>query len=285
MSMVKQSNYRPHLRSLLRATWAIAMKDWKVYWRYPLNAISAVLQPIVWLTPAYFMGRAFSVNGEAHGFAGYSGTTDYMSFILVGMALSNFIMAVFWGMGYALKNDMDAGVMESNWMCPLPRPLLLVGHTFSSIALTTITSLAMLLVAGALFGFHISGNVLKAIGALLPMLVGLYGFGFAFAALVMVVRESNTMVDVGSFVTTILSGAQFPVNVLPRWLLPLSLALPMTYGFDLVRGFLLNTRTVLPIPVAIGILIAMMFVLVPVGLWAFRKLERRVRVMGTLGLH
>ncbi|MEN4101048.1 MAG: ABC transporter permease [Anaerolineaceae bacterium] len=282
---MNQNIYRPHLRSLLRATLAIAIKDWKQYWRYPLNAISAVLQPIVWLTPAYFMGLAFSTDGEAHGFAGYSGTTDYMSFILIGMALSNFIMAVFWGMGYALKSDMDAGVMESNWMCPVPRPLLLIGHTFSSIALTTITSLAMLLVAGPLFGFHISGNVLKATAALIPMLVALYGFGFAFAALVMVMRESNTMVDVTSYVSTLLSGSQFPVNVLPRWLLPLSLALPMTYGFDLARGFLLNTPTLLPIPVSIGILIAMMFVLVAGGLWAFQRLERRVRRMGTLGLH
>jgi ABC-2 type transport system permease protein len=285
MSMMKQSIYRPHHRSLIRATWAIAKKDWKQYWRYPLNAISAVLQPIIWLTPAYFMGLAFSVNGEARGFAGYSGTTDFMSFILVGMALSNFITAVFWGMGYALKNDMDAGVMESNWLCPVPRPLLLIGHTFSSIGLTAITSIAMLLLAGLLFGFTVSGNVLKALAALAPMLVGLYGFGFAFAALVMVVRESNTMVDVGSFLTTVLSGAQFPVNVLPRWLLPVSLALPMTYGFDLARGFLLNTRTLLPIPVEIGILVVMMFVLVGVGLWAFRRLERRVRIMGTLGQH
>jgi ABC-2 type transport system permease protein len=281
----KMSIYRSHPRSLIRATLAIAKKDWKQYWRYPLNAISSVFQPIIWLTPAYFMSLAFSVNGEARGFAGYSGTTDFMSFILIGMALSNFINAVFWGMGYALKNDMDAGVMESNWLCPVPRPLLLVGHSFSSIALTAITSAAMLLISGLMFGFTISGNVLKALAALLPMLIALYGFGFAFAALVMVVREANTMVDVGSFLATILSGAQFPVNVLPRWVLPVALALPMTYGFDLARGFMLQTRTILPISTEIGILIGMMFVMVAIGLWAFGKLERRVRQLGTLGQH
>ena len=50
-------------RSYLRALAAIAAKDWRQYWRYPLNAVSSVLQPIVWLTPVYFMGLAFSVNG------------------------------------------------------------------------------------------------------------------------------------------------------------------------------------------------------------------------------
>src|SRR5512135_911083 len=79
---------RPSWRSQLRAIYAVTAKDWRQYWRYPLNAISHILQPIVWLTPVYFMGLAFSVNGKALGFAGYSGTTDYMSFILLGTALS-----------------------------------------------------------------------------------------------------------------------------------------------------------------------------------------------------
>ena len=65
-------------------------------------------QPLIWLTPVYFMGQVFSINGQAQGFAGYSGTTDYVSFILLGTALQ-FIIAVFWGMGYSLKQDMDCG--------------------------------------------------------------------------------------------------------------------------------------------------------------------------------
>ena len=83
------------------------------------------------------MGLTFSVKGEALGFAGYSGTTDYMSFVVLGAALHNFITAVFWGMGYSLKQDMDAGVLESNWLAPVPRLLLLVGRTFTSILITT----------------------------------------------------------------------------------------------------------------------------------------------------
>src|SRR5512143_3627913 len=153
---------QPDWRSHLRALWAIARKDWRQYWRYPLNAVSSVLQPIVWLTPVYFMGQAFSVDGKAQGFAGYSGSTDYMSFILVGTALSSFINAVFWGMGYALKNDMDAGVLEANWLAPVPRPLLLIGHTLTNLLITAITSSLMLIVAALLFGFRPSGNLLAA---------------------------------------------------------------------------------------------------------------------------
>src|SRR5512147_551114 len=192
---------RPNWKTNLRALYAVAAKDWRQYWRYPLNAVSSVLQPLVWLTPVYFMGLAFSVNGKALGFAGYTGTTDYISFILIGTALSNFIMAVFWGMGYALKNDMDSGVLESNWLAPIQRPVLLIGHTVTNLTVTTITSIVMLTIGALLFGFQTSGSTLAAIAIALPMLLGLYGFGFMFAAVVLVMREANTLTDVGSFLT------------------------------------------------------------------------------------
>jgi ABC-2 type transport system permease protein len=277
--------FRPNWRSHLRALLAVARKDWLQYWRYPLNAVSTILQPIIWLTPVYFMGQAFSLNGEARGFAAYSGTSDYMSFILIGTALSSFINAVFWGMGYALKNDMDAGVLESNWLSPAPRLILLVGHTFANLLVTAITSLLMLLIAALLFGFHPTGSVLAAFLTVLPMLVGLYGFGFAFAALVLVLREANTLVDVSSFLVQIFSGSDFPVNALPRWLLPISLALPLTYGFDAVRGWLLRTQTILPLRTEILLLVVSMFILLTLGWVAFRSLEQRVRRLGTLGQH
>lgn len=270
---------------MLRALYAIIRKDWKQYWRYPLNAVSSVFQPIIWLTPVYFMGRAFSLDGQALGFAQYSGTADYMSFILIGTVLENFINAVFWGMGYALKNDMDAGVMESNWLAPIPRLLILVGRSITNLIVTIATSAMMLLLAALAFGFHASVDAIYAFLPILPMLLGMYGFGFAFAALVLLMREANTMVDMASFLVQLFSGSNFPVNSLPRWLLPVSLALPLTYGLDAVRGTLLKTNTILPIHWELALLIVFMVLMLWLGAWAFKSLERRVRRLGTLGQH
>jgi ABC-2 type transport system permease protein len=276
---------QPSWNSQLRALYAVAAKDWRQYWRYPLNAVSSVLQPLVWLTPIYFMGLAFSVNGKALGFAGYAGTTDYISFILIGTALSNFISAVFWGMGYALKNDMDSGVLESNWLAPISRPVLLIGHTITNLIVTTVTSIVMLIIGALLFGFQTTGATFAAIVIAIPMLLGLYGFGFLFAAIVMLMREANTLTDVGSFLVQIFSGANFPVTVLPKWLLPVALALPLTYGFDAIRGVLLNTNTLLPIILEYVIMLIFMAAMIAIGLLAFRRLERIVRQRGTLGMH
>ena len=276
---------QPNLRTQLRALFVIARKDWKVFWRYPLNAVSNIFQPIIWITPVYFMGKAFSTNGQALGFQAYSGTGDYMSFILLGTILSNFILTVFWGMGYALKNDMDAGVLESNWLTPVSRLLILVGRTLTSLLTTAITSVVMLVIAALLFGFHPTGNTLAAFLTAIPMLIGLYGFGFAFAALVLLMREANTLVDVSSFLVQGFSGTNFPVQSLPSWLIPIALALPLTYGMDAVRGWILKTNTILPLRVEIALLIVFMFVMLWFGSWIFYRVERQVRTLGTLGQH
>jgi ABC-2 type transport system permease protein len=276
---------QPNFKTQLYALYVIARKDWKVFWRYPLNAVSNIFQPIIWVTPIYFMGKAFSTNGEALGFAAYSGTGDYMSYILLGTVLGNFILTVFWGMGFALKEDMDAGVLESNWLAPVSRILMLVGRTLASMLTTSITSFFMLVLAGALFGFHPTGNVLAAFLTAIPMLVGLYGFGFAFAAIVLMMREANTLVDVGSFLVQGFSGTNYPVKSLPYFLIPIAMMLPLTYGLDAVRGFMLKTQTLLPLNVEVLLLIVSMFVMLWFGAWIFNRIERRVRTLGTLGQH
>lgn len=276
---------RPTFTSHLRALFMIAQKDWQQFWRYPLNFVGYVMQPLIWLTPVYFLGQAFSTNGKALGFAAYSGTSDYISFVLLGMVLTNFVQTVFWGIGYAMKNDMDTGVLESNWLTPMPRALLLIGRTFSSLFTTAIVSTAMLLVAALVFGFRPTGNALLALAPVIPMLIGLYGFGIAFAAIVLLMRDANTLVDMGSYLVSLFSGSEFPIKAMPTWLMPISLALPLTYGYDAFRGFLLKTATIIPIEYEIVLLVGFMFVMVWFGQFVFSRMEKKVRTLGTLGQH
>lgn len=283
--MPSTSLAQPTWRSYIRAALAIALKDTIVFFRYPANALFRVIEPIAWLTPMYFLGKSFAGSAGNTGFAAYTGTNDYMSFILLGAVLANYIAAVFWGMGYALKSEMDAGVLESNWMAPIPRALLLVGQTLASLAITTFNSAGMLLLGWLLFGFQVSGNALAAALILIPMLVALYGFGFAFAAIVLLMRDANTMVDVLNYLISMLAGSQFPVQVLPRLLLPLSLVLPLTYGFDAIRALLLGVRPLLALHYEIAILIGFMAVMTPLGYFVFKRIERYCQMRGTLSMH
>ena len=170
-------------------------------------------------------------------------------------------------------------------MAPVPRPLFLAGQTVADVLLTTLTSAVLLFLGWLLFGFQVTGSVLAALVTLLPVLIALYGFGFAFAALVLLMKDAFTLVDVSSYLITLLSGNQFPVQVLPRFLLPLALILPLTYGYDAIRNTLLGTRTILPIQYEILILLAFMLVMGPIGFAVFKLVERRCKKLGNIGAH
>ena len=270
-----------HLLALL----VIAWKDLLLFYRYPLNAALRVVEPIIWLAPVYFLGRSFAAPSGLDGFAAYTGTRDFVGYILIGTVLANYVMSVFWTIGLSLKNEMDSGVLESNWLAPVPRALFLDGRSLAGFAITTVNNSLIVLLAWLVFGVRLGGDVLPALAVFVPMLIALYGFGFAFAALVLLMRDAMTLIDTASYLIMLLSGAQFPVQALPRALLPLSLALPLTYGLDLVRAFLLGTGTLFPQPVEVAILVLAMVLSAPAGYAVFARVERRCRRLGTIGLH
>mgnify|MGYP005848445779 CR=1 FL=1 len=278
---------RPGFLSDARAFLAVVRREWTIFTRYPSWIIALFIWPLIF--PMMYILTARALSGpDGSGLAVFiatTGATDYIGYIIVGATVWMWQNIVLWGMGFALKNDMDSGVLESNWLAPISRLLILVGRTLTSMLTTTITSIVMLVIAGALFGFKPTGSAFAAILTAIPMLIGLYGFGFAFAGTVLLMREANTLIDVGSFLVQGFSGTNFPVQSLPYWLIPISLMLPLTYGLDAVRGLLLKTNTLLPIKVEIIILVVFMFVMLWIGAQVFYRIERRVRTLGTLGQH
>lgn len=274
------------LQKQLRAIIGIFVRDFKIFTRYPMNAIFRIFEPIIWFIPIYFMGKGFAVNGHNTGFAAYTGTGDYVAFLLLGAILSSYVSAVLWGIGFSLKNQMDTGVLESNWLTPIPRLTHLIGQTSFNVIVTTLNSCGMAIIIWIIFGFEFDFNKIgAAILTTLPMLVAIYGFGFGFAALVMLIREANTLIDTGNFIINSLSGANFPITVLPRFLMVISLSIPLTYGYDAVRGLLIGTKTIVPIQTSQMILVIFMFVMVVLGALVFKWLERRCRRLGTIGMH
>ena len=60
----------------------------------------------------------------------------------------------------------------------------------------------------------------------------------------------------------------------------MALALPLTYGLDLIRSFLLGSQTVLDLPTEIAILVLAMTVAVPAGYAVFLAVDRFCRTGG-----
>lgn len=265
--------------------WAVIRKEWRVFLRYPLNAVMRIVEPIMWLVPVYFMGVSFSVDGEAVGFAASAGTSDFLAFILLGSVVSSYVSAVLWGMGFSLKQEMEQGTLESLWLTPNSRLWLLVGRSTVSVLITGLNTVGVMVVAYFLFGFEITGSIAAALVVLVPMVIALYGFGIAYAGIVLYLRDANTLSDMGGYVLQLVTGVNFPVTALPRALMVVGMALPMTYAIDAMRALLIDARPLVAVPASFAIVIVSMVAFLVLGRVVFERIDARVRTMGTLSTH
>lgn len=272
------------LRNLViyRSRFIISMK---IYFRYPLNILRTIVNPLVWLTPMYFMGKSFSNGGELLGFNQYTGNSDFMGFLVIGYIISSYLSSVFWGLGFSLKEEMTQGVLESNWSTPASRITLLLSKCVFYFFITTIEVIATGVICHYAFGFTITGDILVALAFLIPGIIGMLGIGMAIAGLVLIAKNANPIIDLSNSVLAVMSGSSFPIKVFPKGFIFFSLILPLTYIYDSSRAILIGQKPLFDLKLEFIIILSTMIIMLFLGNWTFMKIEKKCRSMGILGTH
>jgi ABC-2 type transport system permease protein len=274
------------LRGEARAAWAVARKQLKIALRYRFGAVNQVFQPLYQvLLPGVLLGATFAIGGEAVGLAEMTGTTDLAGYLFLGMLALTFSSAGFWDVAFSLKQEMDAGTLEPSWLTPTRRETFIIGHTVAGLVLATVTTIILVAIGIWVFGASIAPSIVTALPILALTSVGVFGIGYLVGALVLRMREANFFVDSVDFLFVALSGAGFPIIVLPEVVRWISYLLPTTHALDLVRVAALDTKPLLPGPVAWAALLVTSVALVAIGRRTWLATERRMRVRGTLGQH
>jgi ABC-2 type transport system permease protein len=268
---------------VFRARFIISMK---IYFRYPVNFIMTLFDPIMWLSPFYFMGKSFSSGGTLAGFEKYTGNSDYMSFLVIGYMISAYVATVFWTMGFSLKEEMRQGVLESNWSAPVNRIVLMISKSMFNFCATTFEVILTGIVCHFAFGFKINAGLLKAIGFLIPGIIGMLGLGLAVGSLVLLAKEANGIIDITNAMVSAFSGSYFPIKVMGKGIfLTISLMLPLTYIYDSSRAILINQIPLFSLQTEFAIILAAMIGFPVLGSFVFMRVERKCRELGILGTH
>jgi ABC-2 type transport system permease protein len=118
-----------------------------------------------------------------------------------------------------------------------------------------------------------------------PFVFLIYGFGVAFAGLVLMVKDANTMVDTSSFLIQGLTGTQNPPQVFPRFLLAIALAIPITHFIDIMRVETLGIVPIVQPWIEYTVFLGSSAIFPAIGVLFFRWVERRSRKLGNLHVH
>jgi len=274
------------LRLEARAAWAIARKELKVMLRYRFSTLNRVLQPIYQvLIPGILLGATFAIGGDAVGLKETAGTSDVVGFLFLGMLALNLSSAGFWDVAFSLKVELDMGRLEPTWLTPTRRETFIIGMTLAGLITATISTVVLIGVGIVLFGAGIGPQLLAAAPVIALTSVGVLGIGYLIGAVVLRMRDANFFVDAADFIFVALSGAAFPIIVLPDVVKWVAYLLPTTHALDLVRVSALGTRPLLPAAVEWVALGVTSLALVVVGRWAWLATEHRLRIEGTLSQH
>jgi ABC-2 type transport system permease protein len=171
----------------------------------------------------------------------------YLPFLYVGNACYLLIGAVTFGMTWAVISDREHyGMLKYVRLGPIRLEYYLIGRGFAKGAEGAVGAV-LTLGFGWLFLPEIRDTWGIAWGWLaVNLIVGtgmLVALGLLLSGAVLNMARHGMFLSEGVAGTMyLLSGAVFPIGVLPRWLQPLSLSLPSTYWLEGMRRSLLDRQ-------------------------------------------
>jgi ABC-2 type transport system permease protein len=284
-SVTPRSLGQPGIASDLRAFYAIVRREWTIFTRYPSWIIGLFIWPLIFPMMYIFTARALA-GPDGSGLAVFmatTGATDFIGYIIIGTTVWMWQNIVLWDVGFALRNEQMRGTLESNWLSPTWRFSYLLGHTgpqiISMLMFISITALEF----GLLFGIKLNGSVWMILLMMLVAMPSIYGLGFAFASLVITVKEANAFVFLIRGLVMIFCGITFPISLLPGWMQSIAEWLPQTYLIHGMREAAFSNASIPELlPDLIPLLLFGAFWLV-VGYSTFLWMERRARRSGAIG--
>jgi ABC-2 type transport system permease protein len=276
---------QPGVRSDLRALFAVMRREWVIFTRYPSWVIALFIWPLIF--PMLYILTARALAGpDGSGMAVFmetTGATDFIGYIVIGTTVWMWQNIVLWDVGFSLRNEQMRGTLESNWLSPTWRFSYLLGHTgpqlISMLLFITITAIEF----GLLFGIRLNGSPWMILLMMLAAIPSIYGLGFAFASLVITVKEANAFVFLIRGLVMIFCGITFPISLLPGWMQSIAKWLPQTYLIHGMREAAFSNAGIRELaPDLIPLLLFGTFWLV-VGYFTFLWMERRARRTGAIG--
>jgi len=267
----------------LRAAVAIARKDIRNVSRYRFQVASSIFTPLYQgILPALLFGASFAVAGHVVGLEKTIGTQDLAGFIFLGGVMTGLVATAFWSMAMSIRNEMEAGTLEPTWLTPTSRETIVLGRALGGLFWFAFSQIAIFAIGMGLFGLRFRPEILLALPAVAIAIVAMVGVAYLLAAVVLLIKEANFFIDCTNYLFGVAIGAAFPITLLPGALQPVSYLLPATYAMDLVRQQGLGTRPLLDPALEYVALIVTTAIVFPIGLWAYRRADGRIRRLGTI---
>lgn len=250
-------------------------------WHVVIRAMR--IQMVTERLPAFLLGVAFGPITAivpmlmARG----AGREDALAYLVFAPFVTSLWGGATLASGAAVTFERGAGTLELLVSSPTRPWVPILGRVVATTLFSLFAVPETFLVAWLL---GISIPVADPLVFVLTMVVfslSTVGAGLAMANFFVLTRAAGLYANLFGFPFFILAGASFPIALLPEPVQPLSFFVAMYWAADLLRA---ASASVAP-DVAVrdlGAILALTALYLGSGLWLYQKVERRVRVDGTI---
>ena len=267
------------LRTAAWLGWQVE-SNWADPFVFVVYSVSRPLAMALILTGMYWAVRGEGVR--EHVFLGF----------YVANAFHNFVTTVLVGMGWIVVEEREEyETLKYVYVSPVGIFTYLLGRSSVKLALATLSTLLTLAVGWVALGLRWDWNTVRWGPLALTLPLGLLAcvfLGFLIAGWGLLLPRAAMAVNEGVALSLyLLCGVIFPIDLLPRGIAVLSLALPFTYWYEALRRFLLGSGSSAILgawsdAMLLGALALSTIVFVLVSRWGYFALEREARRRGRL---
>ena len=161
-----------------------------------------------------------------------------IDFILPGQLGFSLLSSGVFGTAFVFLSLRLTLVIKRFFATPVKRSSIVIGEALARIVFSLIGALFIILIGHFAFGFTLIHGVFTVLQMLFLSVIGLIvfmGFGFVVSG---IAKNESTIPPIANMITLpqfLLSGTFFSIDVFPKWLQPISRALPLTYLNDAMR--------------------------------------------------
>lgn len=267
------------------ALWAVVRREWIIFVRYPSWIIALFIWPVIFPMGYILTARALSgVDGSGlTAFQNTTGLNEYTGYIAVGTMIWMWQNIVLWAVGYSLRNEQLRGTLESNWLSPTWRFAYLLGSSFPQLVSMFMLMLVSGLEYALLFRVQFEGSLWLTLLVIFAAIPSVYGLGFAFASVVITVKEANAFVFLVRGIVMVFCGITYPLAMLPGWMQSVAQWLPQTYIIHAMRSAALSAEGFSGIAFDLKMILLFGVFWFALGYALFNMMERRARQTGAIG--
>jgi ABC-2 type transport system permease protein len=245
---------------------------------YPLALVMQALGTFVPIVTFMFVAQLVGENGPGVAF-------DYYTFVVLGIATMSVLGVTLNSFGNVMLQFVNQGQLEMFLVEPMPwraLPFALVPWPAMQSVVTATLMVAVSVPLGASYSVEgiPSALIIVFLGFAATLSIGILG-----ASIKVLSKRSDPVLQLYTIAASVLSGAFFPVEILPTWARSFSWVIPHTYVMQALRRVLMPQGEVLPGPTGGQAMIALAIfsvVMYPIALWVFGRALNYGRKVGAL---